>query len=123
MITTIPDPPALRAPALVDHDFVALAPNRCWVADFTHVATFSGVVYVAVVLDTFSHRIRGLWTSSLDEPRPRRAQFPRQGAVTSGATHRRVPDGQDRLVRDVVQDHLGVRAEEPGPRPRGPAPQ
>ena len=26
-----------RAPDLVDRDFVAPAPNRCWVADFTHV--------------------------------------------------------------------------------------
>ncbi|MEY9988335.1 transposase InsO family protein [Streptomyces sp. V4I8] len=49
VITTIPDPNAERAPDLVDRDFVARAPNRCWVADFTHVKTFSGVVYIAFV--------------------------------------------------------------------------
>ncbi|MEH0520635.1 IS3 family transposase [Streptomyces stelliscabiei] len=63
VITTIPDLSAPRAPDLVDRDFVANAPNRCWVADFTHVATFSGVVYVAFVVDTFSRRIVG-WSAS-----------------------------------------------------------
>ncbi|MET8538329.1 IS3 family transposase [Streptomyces sp. NPDC005065] len=63
VITTIPDPTAPRAPDLVDRDFVASAPNRCWVADFTHIATFSGVVYVAFVVDTFSRRIVG-WAAS-----------------------------------------------------------
>ncbi len=63
VITTIPDPSAPRAPDLVDRDFAASAPNRCWVADFTHVATFSGVVYVAFVVDTFSRRIVG-WSAS-----------------------------------------------------------
>ncbi|MER5200760.1 IS3 family transposase [Streptomyces sp. NPDC002884] len=56
VITTVPDASAERAPDLVDRDFVAPAPNRCWVADFTHVTTFAGVVYVAFVVDTFSRR-------------------------------------------------------------------
>ncbi|MFE4688152.1 IS3 family transposase [Streptomyces sp. NPDC056721] len=34
-----------------------------WVADFTHVATFAGVVYVAFVVDTFSRRIVG-WSAA-----------------------------------------------------------
>ncbi|WP_442818694.1 DDE-type integrase/transposase/recombinase [Streptomyces sp. NBC_01320] len=62
-ITTISDPTAPRAPDLIDRNFVASAPNRCGVADFTHVATFSGVVYVAFVVDTFSRRIVG-WSAS-----------------------------------------------------------
>jgi putative transposase len=66
VITTIPDPTAPRAPDLVDRDFVASAPNRCWVADFTHVTMFSGVVYVAFVVDTFSRRIIG-WAASTTE--------------------------------------------------------
>lgn len=49
--TTIPDPSAPRAP------------NRCRVADFTHVATFTGVVYLAFVVDTSSRRIVG-WAAS-----------------------------------------------------------
>ncbi|MEU1409440.1 IS3 family transposase [Streptomyces sp. NPDC005728] len=64
VITTIPDPSAERAPDLVDRDFVARAPNRCWVADFTHVKTFSGVVYIAFVVDTFSRRIVG-WSAAV----------------------------------------------------------
>ena len=63
VITTITDPAAGRAPDLLDRDFVASAPNRCWVADFTHVAAWSGVVYVAFVVDTFSRRIVG-WSAS-----------------------------------------------------------
>ncbi|MEV6957593.1 IS3 family transposase [Streptomyces sp. NPDC051183] len=63
VITTIPDRQAERAPDRVDRDFVATAPNRCWVADFTHVATWAGVVYVAFVVDTFSRRIVG-WSAA-----------------------------------------------------------
>ncbi|MFP3119997.1 IS3 family transposase [Streptomyces sp. Iso 434] len=63
VITTIPDQQAERAPDRVDRDFVATAPNRCWVADFTHVATWTGVVYVAFVVDTFSRRIVG-WSAA-----------------------------------------------------------
>ncbi|MGW6218102.1 IS3 family transposase [Streptomyces sp. NPDC055109] len=54
---------AQRAPDLVDRDFVAQAPDRCWVADFTHVATFAGDIYVAFVVDTFSRRIVG-WSAA-----------------------------------------------------------
>ncbi|MQY16930.1 IS3 family transposase IS987 [Streptomyces sp. RB5] len=63
VITTIPDGQAARAPDRVERDFVAAAPNRCWVADFTHVATWAGVVYVAFVVDTFSRRIVG-WSAA-----------------------------------------------------------
>jgi putative transposase len=57
VITTIPGGRVQRAPDLVDRDFVAAAPNRYWVADFTHVKTWSAAVYVAFVVDTFSRRI------------------------------------------------------------------
>ncbi|OKJ21786.1 transposase [Streptomyces sp. CB00316] len=63
IITTIPDDRAERAPDRVERDFVATAPNRTWVADFTHVATWAGVVYVAFVVDTFSRRIVG-WSAA-----------------------------------------------------------
>jgi hypothetical protein len=58
-------PPASPASPLSPpgYGFVASAPNRCWVADFTHVAAWSGVVYVAFVVDTFSRRIVG-WSAS-----------------------------------------------------------
>ncbi|MER5685882.1 IS3 family transposase [Streptomyces sp. NPDC002205] len=63
VITTLPGGQAGRAPDLVDRDFVADSPNRCWVADFTHVMTWAGVVYVAFVVDTFSRRIVG-WSAA-----------------------------------------------------------
>ncbi|WP_371798074.1 IS3 family transposase [Streptomyces albidoflavus] len=66
IITTIPDGSVERAPDLLDRNFVAPAPNRCWVADFTHVSTWSGVVYVAFVVDTFSRRIVG-WSAALSK--------------------------------------------------------
>jgi putative transposase len=46
-------------PDLVDRDFTADAVNRLWVADITYVPTWSGFVYLAVVLDAYSRRIVG----------------------------------------------------------------
>jgi putative transposase len=57
--TTIADERADRPADLVDRDFTATAPNVLWVADFTYVATWSGTVYVAFVIDVFSRRIVG----------------------------------------------------------------
>ncbi len=47
------------APDLVDRDFSASAPDRLWVADITYVRTWTGFLYVAVVLDAFSRRVVG----------------------------------------------------------------
>ena len=57
--TTIADDRAPRPADLVDRDFTASEPNQLWVADFTYVMTWSGVVYVAFVIDAFSRRIVG----------------------------------------------------------------
>jgi putative transposase len=57
--TTIAGERADRPADLVDRDFTAGAPNVLWVADFTYVATWSGTVYVAFVIDVFSRRIVG----------------------------------------------------------------
>jgi putative transposase len=57
--TTIPGADGDRPADLVERDFTASGPNRLWVADFTYVATWSGVVYVAFVIDAFSRRIVG----------------------------------------------------------------
>jgi len=48
-----------RAPDLVERNFAADRPNRLWVADITYVPTWTGFVYLAVVLDAFSRRIVG----------------------------------------------------------------
>ena len=57
--TTIPDPAAARAPDLVNHQFTATRPNQLWVSDFTYVASWSGTVDVAFVIDVFSRLIVG----------------------------------------------------------------
>jgi putative transposase len=57
--TTIADPIADRAPDLVQRRFVATRPNQLWVSDFTYVASWSGTVYVAFVIDVYSRLIVG----------------------------------------------------------------
>jgi hypothetical protein len=57
--TTTPDATATRPADLVERDFSAARPNQLWVADLTYVATRSGFVYVALVIDTFSRFIVG----------------------------------------------------------------
>jgi putative transposase len=57
--TTKADPSAPRAPDLVNRDFSASRPDELWVADFTYCSTWSGIVYVAFVIDVFSRRIVG----------------------------------------------------------------
>ncbi len=57
--TTKSDPAHVRAPDLVNRDFTADRPDRLWVADFTYCSTWSGIVYVAFVVDVFSRRIVG----------------------------------------------------------------
>lgn len=43
----------------VSRQFKAAAPNRLWVSDFTYVATWQGLVYVAFMIDAFGRRIVG----------------------------------------------------------------
>ena len=57
--TTIPEALAERPRDLVQRQFHATRPNQLWVADLTYVATWRGFVYVAFVIDVFSHRIVG----------------------------------------------------------------
>jgi transposase InsO family protein len=49
--TTVPGTGGQRAGDLLRRDFTAPAPNRRRVAGFTHVPAWSGVVYVAFVVD------------------------------------------------------------------------
>ena len=58
-ITTIPDTSAATPLDLVNRQFSAEGPNRLWVADITYVATWSGFVYVAFVVDVYSRYIVG----------------------------------------------------------------
>jgi putative transposase len=57
--TTVADPAVARPADLVQRRFTVDRPDRVWVADFTYVATWSGTVYVAFVIDAHSRRILG----------------------------------------------------------------
>jgi putative transposase len=57
--TTIADPDSDRALDKVDRQFTADGPDQLWVADITYVPTWSGFLYLAIVLDVFSRRIVG----------------------------------------------------------------
>lgn len=57
--TTVSDPRDRWAPDLVDRNFTARRPDALWVADVTYVHTWSGFLYLAVVLDAFSRRVVG----------------------------------------------------------------
>ena len=61
--TTTPDEAIPRPADLVERNFSATRPNELWVADLTYVATWTGFVYVALVVDVFSRFIVG-WQSS-----------------------------------------------------------
>jgi transposase InsO family protein len=57
--TTVPDELSPKPLDLVDRQFVAERPNQLWVADFTYVPTWQGMVYVAFILDVYARRIVG----------------------------------------------------------------
>jgi putative transposase len=57
--TTISDK---ATPCPLDHvnrQFKAARPNALWLSDFTYVATWAGLVYVAFVIDAYARRIVG----------------------------------------------------------------
>jgi len=57
--TTISDKAAPCPQDHVNRQFYAPAPNVLWLSDFTYVATWSGFVYVAFIIDAFARRIVG----------------------------------------------------------------
>jgi putative transposase len=57
--TTKADPLAARHPDLVKRDFTAPAPDRLWLADFTYLRCWEGVVFFSFVIDAFSRMIVG----------------------------------------------------------------
>ncbi len=63
--TTVRDQQAVPAPDLVARAFRADHPDRFWLADITYVRTWSGWLYVAVVLDAFSRCVVG-WAMTED---------------------------------------------------------
>jgi putative transposase len=46
-------------PDLVERNFEATGPDELWVADITYIPTWSGFLFLAVVLDAFSRKVVG----------------------------------------------------------------
>ena len=116
--------PALDRPAdLVDRTFVATRPNQLWVSDFTYVATWSGFVYVAFVIDVFARRIVGWRVSSsmrtdfvLDALE--QAIYARGGTMPAGLVHHSDQGTQylsmrytDRLADASIAPSVGSRGD------------
>lgn len=59
VVTTVRDKTREPAPDLVQRDFEAAGPNQLWVADITYIPTWTGYLYLAVVLDAWSRRVVG----------------------------------------------------------------
>ena len=57
--TTTPNAQAARRPDLVERDFTASRPDELYVADFTHLRCWEGLVFLAFVIDVFSRRVVG----------------------------------------------------------------
>jgi transposase InsO family protein len=57
--TTTPDPDARRRPDLVKRDFTASSPNELWVADFSYLRCWEGVVFFSFVTDVYSRMVVG----------------------------------------------------------------
>jgi transposase InsO family protein len=89
--TTVSDRSAPCPRDRVNRQFQAPRPNALWVSDFTYVATWSGFVYVAFVIDAFARRIVG-WRVS----RSARAAFVLD--ALEQALHQRRPVRQAGLV-------------------------
>jgi putative transposase len=59
IVTTVSEAQAAQPADLVERRFYAERPNQLWVADFTFIPTFSGFLYLAIVLDVYSRKIVG----------------------------------------------------------------
>ncbi|MFV8836529.1 IS3 family transposase [Aquisalimonas sp. APHAB1-3] len=59
VFTTVRDEGRRGEPDLVERDFSADAPDELYVADITYIPTWSGFLYLAIVLDVFSRRVVG----------------------------------------------------------------
>lgn len=58
-VTTQRDGAGRQAPDLVDRNFTVDGQDKLWVADITYVPTWSGFLFLAVVLDAWSRKIVG----------------------------------------------------------------
>lgn len=105
--TTIPDRSRPCPLDRVNRRFRPERPNALWVADFTYVATWTGFVYVAFVIDAFARRIVG-WRVS----RNAQAQFVLD--ALEQALHDRRPEREGGLIHhsDRGSQYLSIRYSE-----------
>jgi len=59
IVTTLQDSREKPSIDLVDRKFYSEGPDRLWVADITYIPTWSGFLYLAMVLDVYSRRVVG----------------------------------------------------------------
>jgi putative transposase len=110
--TTIRDK---SAPCPLDHvnrQFRASRPNVLWVSDFTYVATWTGFVYVAFIIDAYARRIVGWRVSrtahaSFVLDALEQALHDRQPVHRSGLVHHSDRGSQSGLKRSSQQPDQG----------------
>lgn len=102
--TTVSDKAAPCPLDRVNREFHAPAPNRLWVSDFTYVSTWTGIVYVAFVIDVYARFIVG-WRVS----RTAHAGFVLD--ALEQAIHDRKPVGKGGLVHhsDRGSQYLSIK--------------
>jgi putative transposase len=57
--TTTPDHGAVRSADLVQRNFTASRPDQLWLADFTYLRCWAGVVFFSFVIDAYSRMVVG----------------------------------------------------------------
>jgi putative transposase len=57
--TTVRDEHLAVVPDRLNRQFVADGPNQTWVADITYIPTWTGFLYLAIVLDVWSRKVVG----------------------------------------------------------------
>jgi len=110
------------APCPLDHvnrQFKAPRPNALWVSDFTYVATWTGFVYVAFVIDTYARRIVGWRVSRTAQTEfvldaLEQALYDRRPAHRAGLVHHSDRGGQyvsikytERLAEAGIEPSVG----------------
>jgi putative transposase len=59
LAATTPGLAASRRPDLVERNFTAERPNELWVADFSYLRCWEGVVFFSFVIDVYSRKVVG----------------------------------------------------------------
>lgn len=93
------DPPRSwrhRPPDLVERAFAASGPDRLWVADITYLPTWSGFLYLAVVVDAWSRYVVG-WSMATHMRTELVTDAPRHGPRAPTAHGRSGPPLRPRL--------------------------